>query len=346
LDKLFNVIEEKVFELLKIKDERIANIYYGAIAVLRTNSDKETSVEEKKEAELRPTLTYNPERLFQAAHSIRETLNLLLRRIDIPEQVDKNKARIRKFADPMANLPDYLYASHDNLFRLHNWFVAVSHHEKDTDEEEFNEKLDMYNSIMLQILSPHFESEEKIDEILKIENPDLEDLKKLLESMTNTQLYNYVFLKANSQWLSLFQRGPFFKEPPLPRRFDDAIQYPTWPESQYLSKIAQENPKEVFDIISKCHVPESKNDWNPRVFEDFVRVGIKMPCEFATKLAEKIVKERWEDPIQFSLLNDEISNLMEKISDECNDTELAAKLAELILDVDLVEVEVGEKNEN
>ena len=385
-----NEIEQRVFQELRKVDSAIADMYYGAIQVLDRDSDSNIN-SQNSEINILPTAKYsNPDKLAQASHSIREALNHLFRRIEVPEtdkaphliqealnhlfksiealKTDKAphsirealnhlfksiealkthenfRARIRKFADPQESLPDYLYQPHDKLFELHDWFVKVSHHGYLPTEEEFNKHFELCNSILLRILTPHFESESEIDAILSEQKPTEEQLQKLKSLMTSWQLYNYVFRNAGPQWLSLLKNGQFFKNLHLPKHSGKYAQFPSRPESQYLARIANELPKDVCEIISECSIPEDKNQLNPRVFENFVDAGIKMPCEYASQLGKLIVEQRWEDPSPFSLLGEKISDLMTRLSDECNDIDLAIELGNLILDVDLVSVNPTGRN--
>ena len=339
-----NEIEQRVFQELRKVDSAIAKMYYGAIQVLDRDSDSNIN-SQNSEINILPAPKYpNPDKLALASHSIRETLNHLFKRIEVPETNKNFRAMIRKFADPQESLPDYLYQPHDKLFELHDWFVNVAHHGYHPTEEEFNKNFALCNSILLTILTPHFESESEIDAILLEQKPTEEQLQKLESLMTGWQLYNHVFRNAGPQWLPLLKNGQFFKNLHLPKHSGKYVRFPSWPESQYLARMANELPKDVCEIISECSIPEDKNQRNPRVFEDFVDAGIKMPCEYALQLGKLIVKQRWENPYSFSLLGEKMSDLMTRLSDECNDIDLAIELGDLILDVDLVSVNPTERN--
>lgn len=333
-------IEKRIFEELAKQDPKIADIYYGAIAVLERNVNSKNNLEQTEITQISfPSGKQNPDRIFQSAHSIRETLNRLLKKIEVPEQEDKNKERIRKFSDPQDSLPSYLHGLFDELFELHNWFTNVSHHGEYPSETDYYKKLDLYNRILLRIMIPHFESIREIDELLTIAAPSEENFEKLKPLISrNFESYSYFFRNADANWLSLLTKGPFFKNPPMPKRKDNFIQYPSWPESNYLVRIAAKKPKEVLDLILSCNMPDNKDDRNPRVLEDFVRVGISLPCEQAKQLAELIVDKKWEDPRSFSLLEDEISDLATKLSEECNDVDTSLKLMNLLLDLELWEI--------
>jgi hypothetical protein len=81
--------------------------------------------------------------------------------------------------------------------------------------------------------------------------------------------------------------------------------------------------------------------------EDFVRAGISLPCEEAKQLVELIIDKKWEDPHSFSHLEDEISDLATKLSDECNDIDTSLKLMGFLLDVELLEIPaLGGHNES
>ncbi len=333
-----NEIQQKVFQELKAVDSKIAEMYYGAIQVLDIDTNSNL-ISQDSEVTITPAIKYsNPDKIAQSSHSIREALKHLFRSIEVPERDENFRARIRTFADPQKALPNYLYQLHDKLYTLHNWFVNVSHHRYSPTEEEYNKNFELCSSILLRILTPHFESESEIDGILSESNPTDSHLQTLESLMTNFQLYNYVFRNAGVQWLPLLRRGPFFKNPPVPKRSGQYVQFPSWPESQYLTRIVAELPKDVYEIISKCDIPVDKDERNPRVFEDFLEAGLKMPCEHASQLSKLILDQQWEDRSSFSLLGEKLSDLMTKLSDECDEVNLAVALGDLVLDVELVSI--------
>ena len=322
-------------------DVEAAEIYLGAIMTLKTDSS--TTIKDEIEIRAKLASPRNPEKLPQAAHSIREALNKILREVDVPEKEERQRARIRKFADETTRLPESFYGVHDKLSELHNWFVAVSHHKLTFDEIEFNQKLDQFNTIILQILTPHYKAEDEIDQLLNIGQPTPEDLEKLLSKITNYPIYAYIFYNIESQWLKLLSKNEnIFKNPPIVEITNDGAVFPTWPESKYLLKISPEKPSEVFDIISKCDVTNNGNNFNHRVLVDFIRIALTLPCEYSKRVGERIIHEKWRT-LYPSSLGDEISKLIKKILDECNDVELSSRLTRFVLDVDLVGKKTPEK---
>ncbi|MFZ1077979.1 MAG: hypothetical protein WAN47_11190 [Nitrosotalea sp.] len=332
-------IESRIFTELSKIDTKISDIYYGAISVLDRETSfsigiQESSLPQDSSSQQRP----NPERLFHAAHSLRETLNVLLRRIEIPEQSDAFREKIKKFADPLGQLPDNLHGLFNELFDLHRWFTSVSHHGRYPTDGEFLDKFEKFNSTLVRILTPHFVSLGEMDKLIAIDNPTEEDMEKILPLMSkNYSSYGHFFTTANSNWITLLKNKGFFQNPPIPKREGNFIQFPSWPESYYLAKIAAEKPDIVYTTIRECKISSNKDEWNPRVLEDFVKAAIRMPCEYASKMSTLIVENKWQDTRTLSLLNTELSNLMEKLSD-CGDIESSIELGSMLLDVDIVEL--------
>lgn len=66
-------------------------------------------------------------------------------------------------------------------------------------------------------------------------------LNKTLEHINQTPVaYNYFFQKIDSPaWLQPLKEKGFFKNPTPAIRKDGFIQFPIWPESTYLLKIAE-----------------------------------------------------------------------------------------------------------
>lgn len=95
--------------------------------------------------------------------------------------------------------------------------------------------------------------------------------------------YSYFFNKLQKpDWIKpLLERG-FFKEPPLVKREGEYLSFPFWPESQYLTRMAEKDPEVTFQALKA--IPPTDN---PRVHEDILEAVAKLPSSFALQLAKK-----------------------------------------------------------
>ena len=286
-----NQIDQDIYQKLfgKENGEQMANAFLGAIKVLQDQD--------------------NPDRLAQAANSIRGIGYLMIRDIELPietiegeakeeEEDNRHKAKLELLLvklDPAGGTPDYLKDSvTDSWTKLHRWFNRVAHHtdpeSRKAEAKEFTTKFGNFKDLLVHLLQDHFSTIDEIDELLKIERPTQKDFNKLsLLIFRDHESYKYFFEKADLRWLDVLNKQEsIFKKPPLIRRDGQYIIAPIWPESQYLARMAKQNPDLVINIIKKS----PKVD-NPRVYEDFVRAAIEMPPQKAASLVGLIAKQNW-----------------------------------------------------
>lgn len=135
-------------------------------------------------------------------------------------------------------------------------------------------------------------------------------LSKTLEKINKTTTaYNYFFNKINNPaWLLPLKEKGFFAEPPTAIHEDGYIQFPAWPESGYLARIADKAQDEVLDIIKS--LPETDNE---RVMDDVVNALLKIDPAKAVSLTETVKK--YVNSSRFLLLNQSTSEFVCKLAD-------------------------------
>lgn len=133
----------------------------------------------------------------------------------------------------------------DRLFDIQDWFISVAK-KAGVTELEFKKKLSELEEILLIITASHFEVEKSIKQILD-QDPSLKNLETLKNFLSRDfRSSEYFFENVSVKWLELLDKDSlFFSEPP---------ENGTWPESQYLARIANEAPEKVMDIIEKIPV--------------------------------------------------------------------------------------------
>jgi hypothetical protein len=132
-----------------------------------------------------------------------------------------------------------------------------------------------------------FDLVERLDVILKsrdIRNsiPELQDL------TSDESLRKYFFEHlTDANWLEILAEYGFFAEPPLPKTdpIKQTIEFPIWPVSRYLARMASVRPDVVLQIILK--IPETNN---VRIHEDLTDAALAMPASMAAQWTRKEVK--------------------------------------------------------
>lgn len=107
---------------------------------------------------------------------------------------------------------------------------------------------------------------------------------KLIKKGTGSRYF--FFRLKNPLWIQpLVERG-YFQSPPGIRYFDDGyVQFPSWPEFQYLKNMSRDVPDEVVNLVLKL----PKVD-NPSVYSEILEIALQLHGEQSVKLKPKIVE--------------------------------------------------------
>ena len=108
-----------------------------------------------------------------------------------------------------------------------------------------------------------------------------------LESVRTVSDRMYFFPRLkNPHWIEPLAERGFFDHPPKVKDLPDGyIQYPFWPEFQYLKNVAQEAPEQVIEVILKIPATE-----NSRFYEDVIDIALKVDACQSSKLEEEILE--------------------------------------------------------
>ena len=117
--------------------------------------------------------------------------------------------------------------------------------------------------------------------------PTNEMIDKALGSLKKVTARKYFFSRLeNPLWLKPLAERGYFKYPPKSQRFDDGtIQFPYWPEIQYLKNVCSELPDEVVNLV--MDLPEIDN---PIVYDGIVDIALHIPGKQSAKLKDQILK--------------------------------------------------------
>ena len=124
---------------------------------------------------------------------------------------------------------------------------------------------------------------------------------KLLRSRGEN--YRYFFVNSsNPIWLTHLEHDGYFKSPPNSAiSVDGHVQYPSWPELQYLKNICKDASEEVIKIV--LQLPKVDN---PRVYDGILDIALELDGDQTARLKPKMLEyARLENqllPYQFSKL--------------------------------------------
>ena len=99
--------------------------------------------------------------------------------------------------------------------------------------------------------------------------------------------YQYFFSRCSDPiWLRHLEQNGYFKNPPNSVVLsDDSVQYPPWPELEYLKNISQDAPEEVLRIILELPAVD-----NPRVYNYILEIALSFNGERSAQLKPKMLE--------------------------------------------------------
>lgn len=360
MTKIFHTVDQQIVfdELTKI-NPKLGEIYYSGIFVLNDKDNIRSEIPKNNPSEsisdninlksdknlLPKNFVENSDRIAQSAHSMRETLNILLRLQTISKSSGDEITQIEQLRiiyDPHNLICDFPLRLYKEIHKLHGYFTCVSHHSWITynshhicppSEEEYLTKLEQFTSLIKKLLTSHYQIIEEIDKFLKISTPTKSNLNALeLLISKNISSYNYFFKHAKSNWLDiLVEDGKYFKNIPKVIQKDNLFQTP-WFDSYYLDQIAAKKPKQVQKIISNIHISKNISEQNLNVLTNFASAATKMPPKIGKIIAEKAIKEKWYGFPHMSPLSMTLVDLMMNLKDDEFKTSL--NLCCFLLDLD------------
>ena len=112
-------------------------------------------------------------------------------------------------------------------------------------------------------------------------------INKALQSTKKVTARKYFFSRLeNPLWLQPLAERGCFKYPPKGQRFDDGtIQFPYWPEIQYLKNVCRNTPDEVVNLV--LNLPKVDN---PIVYDGILDIALQLHQEKSVKLKPKILE--------------------------------------------------------
>ena len=145
---------------------------------------------------------------------------------------------------------------------------------------------------------------ELLDSFLAKAQPTKADATEFAKRVPATTVtYQYFFTRIETPaWLRVLRKSIVFRHPPEAEADETgAIRIAPWPQSQYLVRMADQEPQIVGDII------DGISTRNVYVAGDFVEAALKMPVAQAVRIARKA--EHWLAQPYGSLLPDKLGRL-------------------------------------
>ena len=143
----------------------------------------------------------------------------------------------------------------------------------------------------------------------------------LIESQS--ERYHFFSRLQNPHWLQPLSERDSFTSPPGVRHLPEGfVQYPPWPELQYLKNVTEKVPDEVVDIVAS--LPQTDN---PRVYDDILDIVLMLKGEQTARLKEKMFEYAG---FQNHLLPHKFADLLAHWTAE-NETQAALELAMILV---------------
>ena len=127
----------------------------------------------------------------------------------------------------------------------------------------------------------------------------------------------------NPAWIGPLREAGYFNNPPTVRRIGkELVQFPSWPESRYLVRMADATPAEVAEIFASLHTE------NPTVIGDMVEAALAMPATVASLLVPAVCQAAVEGMLWRNHFK-EASDLCVRLA-EGGKPDIAIRLAETL----------------
>ena len=117
--------------------------------------------------------------------------------------------------------------------------------------------------------------------------PTNEMIDRALKLVRKETSRRYFFSRLkNPLWIQpLVERG-YFQSPPNIRYFDDGyVQFPSWPQLQYLKNVSRDVPNEVINVVLDLPLVD-----NPSVYNEILEIALQLHGEQSVQLNPKILE--------------------------------------------------------
>ena len=325
-----------VFELLRglaTEQLRFHEWYHGAIQVLSSQSPDKTaqaahSIRELCDRlpnriagiptfknpvsavkQLGPQFSKVKERSYQAGWKgeiINEPLAEVLRRV---EEYFAEPPRTRRFAraltsaDPQAYVlsTEWREGRDDALDRMVRFFQGVAHHNSFVTETEIREKLEIFDSLLLNYLTPCTAAQQAELLALAAAAPNPHSVTRVAE-LTSHKAANFAFFLEkldNPAWLPALEEMGWFRDLPEPEDAPDGkIIYRHHLPLIALTRTAEADPQAVTNILKKLRLPN-----NPCVGDQVLQCLARIRNPASVRQLGAVTAQLGENPARTSWLH-------------------------------------------
>lgn len=155
-----------------------------------------------------------------------------------------------------------------------------------------------------------FEKARRLDNAIAESTQAREEvIDSIADLLAETSLRSYFFDRLDDPQLlrPLKDRGYFATPPPPISDEEGRVRFPSWPESQYLARMAAYDPRTVLEIIHQ--IPHTEN---VRVHEDLADAADAMPAELAAKFVDEA--KTWLESPYHLVLPSKLGSLLEHLA--------------------------------
>ena len=259
----------------------------------------------------------NPERIFQAAHSLREILYPLMAFYDRKlRSKRKNKGASQQYI--LDTLP-HVFPEFDisKIKDIYSELCGVAHHsprKKDYSVQELIKLIEKFVNLMSVITRleeykiRQLEDDSSVDSIIEKRPPLDRAGKKALECLINRNraTRSYIFLKADERWLDWLYKNDFLDVIIKDANEFDNTRY-NIPEMNYLIRMSQIDPKNTTDILVRIIAEIPKAEIRYWVFMGILEICTKIPPAQLSILLHAIYSTKWI-PL-FSIIRHSLSSM-------------------------------------
>lgn len=248
----------------------------------------------------------NPDRLRQAAHSLRD-LSIRVVHDLLPEALvakikddkAKRKSSDNRFVEQIElavagataaseispAVRPHLQALARQWAVVHGRLVAIAHAGTD-DPDELGSLIEEFEDVLWAAFQATPDRVASIDAYLAIERPDPKTLKELLRLITQPAAQEYFFDRLERPgWLAPLMKAGAFAKPPGAIRKDKTIQFPGWAAIKYLERVAPASPASIVTVVQQLGGID-----NPHVMGQLVAILMKVPIVEAAKAVPTVVQ--------------------------------------------------------
>jgi hypothetical protein len=205
-------------------------------------------------------------------------------------------------SDPQAEFmsKEHREARDETFERIGSFFQDVTHHKRIVNETEFRQELELFESLLLNYLTPCTAAQQNELMSLIAGSPNREALARVNELISHKGA-NYVFFfdkLDNPSWLKPLEQQGRFADLPGPELFSDGrIAYRIHVPLITLAKLAAKAPQDVTSILLKLKLPD-----NSRVGDQIIQCMSKIRDTACIQKLRPIIDQLGENPTRTSWL--------------------------------------------